>query len=92
MLLDAPVAVPDSTKREPSEEVMTLALTPGLFEAELIALAIPCSVSLLESMVIAVDAAPKLMLSVPVPTGTVRLPVTLSLKPSIFVMWCWSDT
>jgi len=50
---------------------MMLALTPGLPGAELIALAIPCSVSLLESMVTVEDAEPTLICSVPMPTVSV---------------------
>ena len=46
---------------------MTLAVTPGLFGAELIAEAMPESVSLLESMVMEVEAAPTPTVSVPVP-------------------------
>ncbi len=50
---------------------ITLALTPGLFGAELMAAAMPASVLLVESMVIAVDEPPTEMVRVPVPTAAV---------------------
>ncbi len=50
--------------------VITLALTPT-FGAELMAEAMPASVLLVESMVIAVDELPTAMVSVPVPTAAV---------------------
>ena len=50
--------------------VITLALTPT-FGVELMAEAMPASVLLVESMVIAVDALPTAMVSVPVPTAAV---------------------
>ncbi len=52
---------------------MTLAVTPGLFAAELIAEAMPESVLLLESMVMEVDAAPTPKVSVPVPIVRAQL-------------------
>ena len=69
MALAAPVAVPASTRRDPVVEVMMLAVTPGLLDAELIAAAMPASELLVESMVIAVDAPPTAMVRVPVPTA-----------------------
>ena len=47
--------------------VITLAVTPGLFGAALMADAMPDSVSSVESMVIEVEEAPTAMFSVPVP-------------------------
>ena len=52
---------------------MMLAVTPGLFGAELIAEAMPASVLLVESMVIEVEAPPTAMVSVPVPTTAAAL-------------------
>jgi hypothetical protein len=43
MAFAAPVAVPVRTNRDPSVAVMMLAVTPGLFAAELIAAAMPDS-------------------------------------------------
>ena len=40
----APVEVPEITSRAPPEVLMTLAVTPGLFAAELMAEAMPASV------------------------------------------------
>jgi hypothetical protein len=68
MLFDVPVAVPESTSRWPSDAEITLALTPGLLEAEFIAFAIPCSVLSLESTLIEMADVPTLILSAPVPT------------------------
>src|ERR1019366_10490345 len=59
----APVVVPDNTNRAPSEAVMMLALTPGLFGAELMAAAMPASVLSVESMLIEVDDAPTAVLN-----------------------------
>ncbi len=56
--LAAPVAVPVSTSRAPAVVVITLAVTPGLLGAALMAEAMPDRVSLLESMVIEVEALP----------------------------------
>ena len=46
---------------------MMLALTPGLFGAELIAAAIPASVLSVESMLTVVDELPTAIVNVPVP-------------------------
>jgi hypothetical protein len=52
---------------------MTLAVTPGLFGAELIAEAMPASVLSVESMLIDVDALPTAMVRVPVPIAVDEL-------------------
>ncbi len=73
IVLAAPVAVPDNTRRAPAVVVMILALTPGLFGALLMAATIPCRVLFVLSMVIDVDAPPTTMLRVPVPMLEVAL-------------------
>src|ERR1700677_192196 len=69
----APVEVPEMTRRAPPEVLMTLAVTPGLFDAELMAEAMPETVSSLESMVIEVDAPPTASVNVPVPIAAPAL-------------------
>jgi hypothetical protein len=59
--------------RAPSVVVMMLAVTPGLFGAELMAEAIPCSVLSVESMLIGAVRPPTVIFSVPVPTVEVAL-------------------
>ena len=68
--LPVPVAVPDSTSRAPSEAEMMLALTPGLFGAELIAEAMSASVLAVDGMLIEVEAPPTAMVKVPLPMVT----------------------
>jgi len=82
MVLAAPVAVPDNTSRAPSVAVMTLALTPGLLGAALIAAAIPASVSLDESMLIEVEEPPTVIDRVPVPT-TASAPAATGAEVSV---------
>ena len=67
--MTAPVCVPLSTRRDPSVVLITLAETPGLFAAEFMAEAMPASVLLLVSILIAVEAPPTAMVSVPVPSA-----------------------
>ncbi len=64
-----PVAVPDSTSREPSVVVKTLAVTPGLFTAPLIAAAMPDKVLSVESMFMVAEFPPTAMTNAPVPTA-----------------------
>jgi hypothetical protein len=71
--LEAPVAVPDSTNREPKLVVRMLALTPGLLVALLIAATMPCRLLSLGSMAIEVDAPPTLIVKVPVPITVVSV-------------------
>ena len=63
--------VPVNTRREPSVVVITLALTPGLFGAELMAAAMPASVLLVVSMVMSAERPPTAIVNVPLPTAPV---------------------
>lgn len=71
--LAAPVLAERSTRCAPSVPVTIVAVTPGLFDAELIAAAMPESVLFVESIEIDVDLPPTLSVSVPVPSCCVAL-------------------
>ncbi|VBC69705.1 Uncharacterised protein [Burkholderia pseudomallei] len=63
-----PDAVERSTRCAPSVPVTTVAVTPGLFFAELIAAAMPAGVLFVASMSIDVERSPSLSVSVPEPS------------------------
>src|SRR5208282_4184064 len=86
----APVVVPDSTSLAPSVAVMMLALTPGLFGAELIAAAMPASVLSVESMLIEVDDVPTAIVNVPVPTGVPELATGCEVSEAAVATFCTS--
>ena len=63
---------------------------PGLLGAELMAVAMPESVSLVESMVIDVEAAPTAMFNVPVPMVVSPLATGAELSDAAVARFCTS--
>src|SRR5258708_19157859 len=80
MAFAAPVAVPVRINRDPPMVVIMLAVTPGLFAAELIAAAMPDSELLVESMVREMERDPTATVRVPVPTAAATLACGLEVS------------
>src|SRR5882757_3039962 len=80
MAFAAPVAVPVRINRDPPVVVIMLAVTPGLFAAELISAAMPDSELLVESMVREMERDPTATVSVPVPTAAATLACGLEVS------------
>ena len=70
-VFDAPVAVERRTRCAPSVPVTTVAVTPGLFAAELIALAMPLTVLFDDVMGTLIEWPPTEIFIVPVPSAVV---------------------
>jgi hypothetical protein len=83
-----PVVVPVSTNLAPSDAVMMLALTPGFFDAPLMAAAIPASVSSVESMLIGTDAPPTAIVKVPVPIVVPELATGAEVSVAAVARFC----
>jgi hypothetical protein len=90
MAFDAPVVVPVNTSRDPAVVEMTLAVTPGLSVALLIAEAMPESVSSVESMEMEVEALPTVKVSVPVPTAVLPLATGAEVSVAAVARFCTS--
>jgi hypothetical protein len=91
MAFEAPVAVPDKTSREPSVEVMMLALTPGLLVAPLMAAAIPASVLSLEVIAMVADVPPTLIVKLPVPMVVLELVTGAEVRVAALARFCTAN-
>jgi hypothetical protein len=91
MAFETPVAVPDKTSREPSVEVMMLALTPGLLGDPLMAAAMPASVLSLDVMAMVDEVPPTLIVKLPVPIVVFELVTGAEVKVAALARFCTAN-